>query len=475
MKKGEILTVEVERFADQGKALARVEGRVVFFTGAAPGDLAEIMVTKVKKSFAEARLKRIVQPSDLRVAPRCPYFGVCGGCKWQHVRYEAQTEAKRESVEDALVHHGGFSAAQARPTMGMETPWYYRNKMEFSFSNQRWLTDEDLKSELEFDRSFGFGLHVPGRFDKILDIETCFLQSKQSEAIVNATRRFARANDWAPWDTRNHVGFLRHLVIRQSHHMPDLMLNLVTNGYDETRMQAYAAMIQSEFPDVTTLVNTINTGLAQTAYGEEIITILGSGKIYDKIGDLTFEVAPNAFFQTNTAQAERLYEVTRAFGELKPDDLLYDLYCGAGTISLFCAPYVRHVVGVELVPEAIENARTNAELNGLSNTTFLSGDLMRLFTPEFVQKHGRPDVLIVDPPRAGMHPKVVEQIAQLRPERFVYVSCNPMTQARDLKLLADIYDIEAVQPVDMFPHTHHIESVVKLRLRTAIPNPTPSV
>ncbi|MBL7978432.1 MAG: 23S rRNA (uracil(1939)-C(5))-methyltransferase RlmD [Bacteroidetes Order II. Incertae sedis bacterium] len=466
MKKNEEWSLTVERFADQGKVLAKVNGYVVFFKGAAPGDIVRVRTTKVKKNYAEAILLEVISPSPLRVSPICAYFGTCGGCKWQHVAYEHQLTAKRESVADALTYTGGFQDVVVQPTIGMENPLFYRNKMEFSFSTQRWFTDAEIAKGQAIDRNFALGLHAPGRFDKVLDLEMCYLQSELSARIVNGIRQFAIQEQWLAWDTRKQNGFMRHVVIRQAWHTQDLMVNLVTYGYLPERMHLLATFLQDQFPEITTFVNTCNTGLAQTAYGESQHTIYGSGKIYDKIGDLTFEIAPTAFFQTNTSQAEKLYAVTRAFGALQPTDLMYDLYCGAGTISLFCAPHVQHVVGVELVEEAVANARGNAQLNNIHNTTFVSGDMMRLFTPEFVRKHGKPDVLVVDPPRAGMHPKVVAQIAQLQPERWVYVSCNPMSQARELKELADLYAIEAVQPVDMFPHTHHTESVIKLRLRS---------
>lgn len=463
MKRGTEVELTIEKFADRGKSLARVDGYVVFVPEAVPGDRVRARVVKRKKSYAEARLLDVVEPSPLRVEPRCFYFGTCGGCKWQHVDYEAQLDAKRQSVQEAFVHQGGFEEVTARPTIGSENIYFYRNKMEFSFSTNRWLTREEIDSGRDFDTDFALGLHVPGGFDKVLDLKTCYLQSDLSVRIVNAVRAFVKEHDWAPWNIRQHVGFVRHLVIRTGEQTGEVMVNLVTNGYDAERMAVLAAHLQADFPEVTTLVNTINTGVAQTAFGEEILTIYGPGVIHDTIGRYRFEIAPNAFFQTNTKQAERLYEVARDFAALRPDDLLYDLYCGAGTISLFVSEHVRQVVGVELVEEAVANARANAAANDVANCTFLSGDLMKLFTPDFVRRHGRPDVLIADPPRGGMHPKVVEQIARLRPERFVYVSCNPQTQVRDLALLREVYTIEAVQPVDLFPHTHHIENVVALR------------
>ena len=462
-KRGATLDLDIEKFADRGKSLARPGGYVVFVAGAVPGDRVRAKLFKRKRGFGEARLLEVLEPSSLRTDPRCEYFDACGGCKWQHVQYEVQRDAKRQSVADALRHTGGFADIEVRPTIAADEIYYYRNKMEFSFAAHRWLTDWEIASGTEFDRDFAIGLHVPGRYDKVLDLKTCYLQSEWSARLVNATRDFAKARDWTPWDVHKQTGFLRHLVLRTPANTDERMVNLVTNGRDDERMAEYAAFLRAEFPETTTFVNTINTGVAQTAFGEEIVTVFGSGIVHDRIGGYTFEIAPNAFFQTNTRQAEKLYAVAAEFADFKPDDLVYDLYCGAGTISLYVSEHVRHVVGVELVEEAIANAHANAKMNDVENCTFVAGDMLKLFTPNFVETHGRPDVLIVDPPRAGMHPKVVEQIAQLRPERFVYVSCNPQTQARDLALLKDHYRIEAVQPVDLFPHTHHVETVAKLR------------
>ncbi len=483
LKRGREIDLTLEAFADRGKSLARLTspeaeadgrgGYVVFVAGAVPGDRVRARVIKRKKRFAEARLLEVLEPSPLRTEPRCEYFEACGGCKWQHVQYPAQVEMKGEAAVGALRHAGlDLSDADVRPTLGAdhaEGPggvYFYRNKMEFSFSAMRWLTDWEVASGESFDTDFALGLHVPGRFDKVLDLKACYLQSEWSAALVNGVRAFATENGWTPWHPREHTGYLRILAIRQPAHTSDRMVNLVTSHYDEARMAAFAAFLQAEFPEVTTLVNTINTGVAQTAYGEAVHTVFGPGIVRDTIGEYTYEIASNAFFQTNTVQAERLYTVAREFAHLQPDDVVYDLYCGAGTISLFVADAVKKVVGVELVEEAVENARASAVANGVSNCTFVAGDMLELFKPELVEEHGRPDVLILDPPRAGLHPKVVGQIAQLRPERIVYVSCNPVSQARDLHYLLEAanYQIEAVQPVDMFPHTHHVESVVGLRL-----------
>lgn len=464
LKKGSIIDVEIEKFADRGKSLAHVNGRVVFVPGAVPGDRVRARVVRKKKRYAEARIEEVLRESSLRTTARCFYFGTCGGCKWQHVDYQAQLDAKRDSVREALEHHGGFDNVDVRATVGSENQYYYRNKMEFSFSADRWLTPEEIASGSQFDTDFALGLHVPGNFYKVLDLKECHLQSPRSVELLNDVRALVKAHDWKPWDIRKHTGFLRHLVIRIGQRTGEWMVNLVTNGYNAERMKVVAEMLRTRYPEVTTFVNTINTGLAQTSYGEDMHVVFGSGVIHDEIGGFRFEIAPNAFFQTNTSQAERLYAFAKEFAEISPDDLVYDLYCGAGTISIYLAAQARHVVGVELVEEAVENARMNAQANNIDNCTFIAGDMLKLFDDSFIEEHGRPDVLVVDPPRAGMHPKVVQRIGELRPDRFVYVSCNPLTQARDLKDLRDIYRIEAVQPVDLFPHTHHIETVVSLRL-----------
>lgn len=466
IKRGTTLELDIEAFADKGKSMARVSDMEVHVPGAVPGDKvrASIVRTRRKKGLAEARLEEVLEPSDLRTTPRCIYANDCGGCQWQHVKYDAQLESKQRRVEQIFQAHG-FDPALVRPTIGSEQIYYYRNKMEFSFSAQRWLTPDEIASETTFDRDFALGLHVPGHFDRVLDLQVCYLQSELSVQLVNAIRESAKSHAWEPWDIRRSEGYLRHLVIRQGEHTGEVMVNLVTHRFDPERMQLLGAYLQEHFPAVTTFVNTINSRLAQTSFGEATHVIFGPGHIHDRIGPYLFRIGPAAFFQTNTRQAERLYEVTREFAALQSNDLLYDLYCGAGTISLFMAPHVRHVVGIELVEEAIANARTNAELNNIDNCTFYAGDTRDIFSDELVQQHGAPDVLITDPPRAGMHPKVVEQIARMRPPRLVYVSCNPQTQARDIAMLADMYTVEAVQPVDLFPHTHHIESVARLRLR----------
>ncbi len=494
--RGAELVVDVVAFGDRGKSIARLEapasgesggdaggearsGYVVFVPGAVPGDRVRVRIAKRKKGYAEARVLELVTPSPLRVVPRCPYADVCGGCTWQHLAYPAQLEMKREAVERGLAHARtpagsglDLGGVPVRATLGAERDegsggvYYYRNKMEFSFSAQRWLTDAEIATDEHFDRHFALGLHVPGRFDKVLDLKTCFLQSEWSARLVNGVRDLARHEGWEPWHARDHTGWLRHLVVRTSASTEDRMVNLVTWDHNPERLAVLTAFLRVGFPEATTFVNTVNEGLANTSYGDAHV-VFGPGTIRDRIGKHTFEIASNAFFQTNTRQAETLYAVAAEMAAFTPTDLVYDLYCGTGTISLFVADRVARVVGVELVEEAVQNARAAAEANGVANATFVAGDMLHLFTPAFVAEHGRPDVLVVDPPRAGMHPKVVDQIADLRPERIVYVSCNPKTQADDLARLMERtgngYRIEAVQPVDLFPHTTHTECVIGLR------------
>ena len=466
MKKGKEIELTIEKFADKGKSLARVDGYVVFVPQVVPGDRVVARIKRKKKSYAEAVLVEVLDPSPLRVQPRCRYFGTCGGCKWQHVDYEAQLEAKRQSVRDALVHTGGFGDIEVQATQGAKEIFHYRNKMEYSFSASRWLTTEEIATGASFNTDFALGMHVPGRFDRVIDLHACYLPDPISIEIVNGLRELALKEGWTCWSTSTQTGYLRHLVVRTGKRTGEVMVNLVTNGHDEGRFEQITGFVQRSFPQVTTFLNTSHTGVAQVAIGEKEYVGFGPGVIHDEIGGFKFEIAPTAFFQTNTVQAEKLYEYVRHFAEAGEEDLVYDLYCGAGTISIFMAPSVKHVVGIELVPDAVKNAYSNADANGINNCTFLEGDIKNLFDTEFIAAHGRPDVLIVDPPRAGMHEKVVKEIADLRPARFVYVSCNPQTQARDLQLLSDLYSIERVQPVDLFPHTTHIENIIKLKLRS---------
>jgi len=464
VKRGELIDLEIEKFADNGKSLARVDGYVIFVEGAVPGDRVKAYVHRTKSNYAEAKLDTLLRRSDLRTEPRCRYAEACGGCKWQHVVYEGQLDMKRQSVAEAFQQHTDFKNVHVRSTIGSPKRFFYRNKMDFDFSADRWLTREEIDTGKNFDTDFALGLHVPRNFFKVLDLQECHLHSERSVRLINGIRDFVKKQGWAPWDIRNHEGFLRHLVLRTGEKTGDTMVNPVTYEAPDDRVAALADFLQAEFPDVTTYVHTNHTGRSQNPEGEEQV-VFGPGVIYDEIGDYRFEISPSTFFQTNTLQTEQLYEVAREFADLQPSDRLYDLYCGAGTISLFMSEHVAAVIGAELVEDAVENARTNAKMNDVDNCTFVSGDLKNLLTPNFAAEHGAPDVLIVDPPRAGMHKDVVAQIAELAPERFVYVSCNPQTQVRDLERLRDVYRVDAVQPVDMFPHTPHVENVVRLSAR----------
>jgi len=464
VKQGDTVELEIEKFADKGKSLARIDGYVVFVEGAVPGDRIKAYVHNTRSSYAEAKLDTLLTPSEYRTTPRCRYADTCGGCKWQHVTYDAQLDAKRQSVAEAFEHHTEFEPVEVQPTIGSEKTFFYRNKMDFDFSADRWLTRDEIDSGKEFDTDFALGLHVPGNFFKVLDLQECHLHSPLSVRLVNGIRAFVKERGWPAWDIRNHEGFLRHLVVRTGENTGDCMVNLVTYGAPKDRISAFATFLQDEFPEVSTFVHTNHKGKSQNPEGEEQV-VFGPGVIYDSIGNYRFEISPSAFFQTNTLQAERLYEVAREFADLQPTDRLYDLYCGAGTISLFMSASVQEVIGAEIVDAAVDNARTNAEMNDVHNCRFVSGDLKEIFSADFVSNHGPPDVLIVDPPRAGMHKDVVAQISDLAPERFVYVSCNPQTQVRDLERLRDVYTVDAVQPVDMFPHTPHVENVVRLTAR----------
>ncbi|MGA7304350.1 MAG: 23S rRNA (uracil(1939)-C(5))-methyltransferase RlmD [Rhodothermales bacterium] len=464
--KGEEIVLDVEQFADRGQCISRIDGYVVFIPNVVPGDRVRVRIRKSKKNFAEATLLEVLSPSPERTQPECKYFGSCGGCKWQHLVYSSQLESKRQSVESAFRHHGGFEDIVVPPVIGSDEQYGYRNKMEFSFSARRWLTDWEIESGEVIEKGFALGLHVPGQFDRVLDINDCRLIPEELMAFVNGVRTFALERNWNAWHIRNHVGFLRHLVVRVARHTSECMANIVTSSWSDERMAELASYVREHHPIITTLVNTIHTGVSQTSIGQSAHVVFGSGLLHEKLGRFTFEIGPSTFFQTNTVQAERLIGTAIEFADISPTDNVFDLYCGCGSISLFAAEKARHVIGLELVPEAVEAASRNAASNGIENCTFLAGDMLHAFDEEFIATHGKPDVVIVDPPRGGIHPKVVKRLARLGAPRLVYVSCNPLSQATDLQGLSGRYRITGIQPVDLFPHTHHIECVVKLELKT---------
>jgi len=462
VRHGDTLELMTEKVADRGKCIAYHDGQVIFIPQTLAHEKVRVKIRKRRKKFAEAQLLDILKPSPDRIQPRCQYFGICGGCTLQHVRYTQQIEDKHQLVREIMTRKAGLSNLTIRRPLGAPETYEYRNKMEFSFSSYRWLSWEEIESKKVFDTSFALGLHPPNVFGKILDIHQCHLQGNRSSEVINGIRDFVQQQDWLPWNWRNKEGFLRHLVIRQSEYMPDFMVNLITSEYDTNRMTQLEHYLKTSHPYVTTLVNTINSTPAQTAYGERTETIYGPGILKDRIGEITFEIAPGAFFQTNTIQAEQLVQVVQDLADVTSEDHIYDLYCGTGTIALSLAKSAKQVTGVELIEDAIQNAKDNATLNGITNCSFISGDMLRLLKPDFVHEHGTPDIIILDPPRAGMHPKVATQVAKLNARRIVYVSCNIQSQAQDLSILSKSYQAVLAQPVDMFPQTHHIENVVLL-------------
>ncbi|MEQ9279546.1 MAG: 23S rRNA (uracil(1939)-C(5))-methyltransferase RlmD [Balneola sp.] len=466
LKKGEEVTLEIESAAFRGKGVAKVDGLAVFVYGTAPGDVVKARIIKKKKNYREAKLLEVLEPSKDRITPKCQHANVCGGCSWQHVPYAKQLEYKGQQVADHITRLGGLNDTTIHPAMGSESEFYYRNKMEYSFSNRRWLTREEInRDEFVDDSAFAAGMHAPGRFDKILNLNECHLQRKESFEILDFVRNYCIQHDIPPFDAMKHEGFMRHLMIRNSFHTDDFMINLVTYQDDQELIKKLSDELLEKFPIITTIVNNINDTKSPTSIGRIEKVIHGPGYIVDKIGEHTFKIHPNAFFQTNTAQAERLYETARQFADLKDGEIVYDLYCGVGTLSLFMSQKAEKVLGIELVDVAVENARFNAKENNVGNVSFIKGDMKDVFTQEMVDEFGAPDVLITDPPRAGMHPDVVKRLKELKVPKLVYVSCDSSTMARDLKELAEVYDILEVQPVDMFPQTYHVEAVAKLRLK----------
>ena len=465
LKKGAEVTLNIEGAAFKGKGVAKVDGLAVFVPGTMPGDVVRGRIIKRKKSYREAKLLEIIEPSPDRITPKCQHANVCGGCSWQHVPYAKQLEYKTQQVTDHIRRIAGLDTP-VHAAIGSENDFYYRNKMEYSISNKRWLTEAEIKSDDFVDDSgFAAGLHAPGRFDKILNLNECHLQREESFEILQFVKKYCLEHDLEPFKVFERDGFLRHVMIKTAHHTADFMVNLVTFRDEPETMKKLTEALLTEFPMITTIVNNVNDTQSPTAIGRYEKVLHGPGYIVDKIGDFEFKIHPNAFFQTNTAQAERLYEVARNFADLQDGEIVYDLYCGVGTLSLFMSQKAAKVVGIELVEVAVENARFNAQENSVDNVHFIMGDMKDVFTKEVVDEFGAPDVLITDPPRAGMHPDVVQRLCELKVPKMVYVSCDSSTMARDLKILSEVYDVLEIQPVDMFPQTYHVEAVAKLRLK----------
>ena len=456
--------VTITACAAEGKSLARVDDKVVFVPFVVPGDVVDLQVKKKKHSYMEAVAVRFHEQSPLRTQPVCRHYGVCGGCKWQCLKYEEQLKAKQQQVYDNLVRIGKVEIPEMRPILGSKHVYGYRNKLEFGFSNKRWLTEEEVKADVKYDVMDAVGFHITGAFDKILDIEECHLMDNINNEIRNDIRSYALEHGLEFYDLRQNKGLLRSLMIRTSNTGELMFLVQFRIETAEEQLQADALMqhLADTFPQITSLLYVDNHKANDTFGDQEIHVVKGKDYIYETMEDLKFKVGPKSFYQTNTEQAYELYKVARSFAGLTGQELVYDLYTGTGTIANFVAHQARKVIGIEYVPVAIEDAKVNSEINGLTNTLFYAGDMKDILNKEFIEEHGRPDVIITDPPRAGMHQDVIDTILFAEPKRIVYVSCNPATQARDLQLLDTAYRVVAVQPVDMFPHTQHVENVVLL-------------
>lgn len=477
MKKGELIELNIEDYAFEGRGIAKISKEeitpgslsqqskyIIFVDNAYPGDKVKAQLKKIKKSFAESVVEEIISPSDFRIKARCKYFGVCGGCKQQDLEYKKQLDYKQKQVEEIFRKMGGFGNFITESIIPSEKIFYYRNKMEFSFSGKKWLTKEEIKSGEAIDRNFALGLHVPNVYDKVLDIDECFLQSEQSNKILNFTREFFKGKSIPVYNTKTHQGYLRNLIIRESEHADDLMINLVTFYEDEKLFREYSDKLLKEFPNISTIVNNINLRKAAVATGDFEKTFYGNGLIYDSIGKYKFRISANSFFQTNTLQAETLYETALEFAELKGSEIVYDLYSGAGTIAIYVSAYSKDVYAFESVESAVKDAAENLKLNRIDNVKLFISDLYKSFLPHVEDNNlPSPDVVIADPPRSGMHKNTIEDVINLSPRKIVYVSCNPGTQVRDIKLFVESgYKLIKIKPVDMFPHTYHIENVALL-------------
>lgn len=455
--------IRIEEMVAEGNCLARHENRVIFVKGVAPGDVVDIRITKQKKNFWEGTPIRFISYSDLRVEPFCEHFGVCGGCKWQHLSYDTQLLYKQKQVKDNLERIGKVALPPIDPIKGSDKTTYYRNKLEYTFSNNAWLTSEEIQSDNEFDRN-ALGFHIPMRFDKILDIKHCYLQADPSNGIRLSVKKYAKEHGLEFNNLYKIDGFLRNLIIRTAN-TGDIMVILQVYRNDQEKITGLLDFLHNAFPQITSLQYVVNNKGNETFHDLDVICHHGNPYIHEEMEGLRFRIGPKSFYQTNSEQAYELYCLTREMAGLTGTELVYDLYTGAGTIANFVARHCREVIGVEYIPSAIEDAKLNSKINQIENTKFFAGDMKDVLTPGFVAEHGSPEVIITDPPRAGMHPDVVARILEIHPRRIVYVSCNPATQARDLELLAGKYDVTRVQAVDMFPQTHHVENIVLLQAK----------
>lgn len=465
-----IPNLSIVDIAEEGKGVGKSDELVVFVEKAVPGDVVDVRIVKKKKNFAEAVIETLHQASHLRTEPFCQHFGTCGGCKWQHMGYGAQLQFKQKNVEAALQRLAKVDTSGIEPILGSAENKYYRNKLEYTFSNKRWLNKQDMSDgaepgepnpDLEMN---ALGFHVPLRFDKILDVQHCYLQAEPSNSIRNSVRSYALENGLSFYDLRNHEGSLRNLIIRTSS-TGEVMVVVVFAYVGQDEIDGLMAFLKLNFTGITSLLYIVNQKKNDTIFDQDVVTYSGRDHIFEEMDGLKFKIGPKSFYQTNSDQAEELYKITKEFAGFSGSELVYDLYTGAGTIANFVARSVKQVVGIEYVPTAIEDAKFNSNLNGIDNTIFYAGDMKDILTRDFISAHGKPDVVITDPPRAGMHTDVVERLLEMEAEKIVYVSCNAATQARDLALLKEKYDVTRIRPVDMFPHTQHVENVVLLKFR----------
>jgi 23S rRNA (uracil1939-C5)-methyltransferase len=459
-----IENIEIVDIANEGKAIAKQDDLVIFVPYTVPGDIVDIQITRKKKNYMEGKVVKTHTYSPNRETPICSHFGLCGGCKWQILPYKAQIAYKEKQVLNNLTRIGKIDLPEIMPIIPSPKTTFYRNKLEFTFSNRRWLTEDQLKSETIFENRNALGFHIPGMFDKVLDIEKCYLQDDISNRIRNTIKEYAAQHELEYFDLRNQEGFLRNIIIRTLS-TGEVMLIVVFFKEDKQKRVKFLTYLSETFPEITSLIYVINEKCNDTITDQETIVFKGRDHIFEEMEGLKFKISPKSFYQTNSEQAYKLYQITRQFAGLTGNELVYDLYTGTGTIACFVAAQSRKVIGIEYVPEAIEDAKINAINNNIDNTLFFAGDMKNILNKEFIDTHGKPDVIITDPPREGMHPDVIDTILFAEPQRIVYVSCNPATQARDLTLLDPVYQVKAVQPVDMFPHTHHVENVVLLEKR----------
>lgn len=456
--------VKIEAVAAEGKSLAHVDGTVVFVEFAVPGDIVNVKVTKKKKNYMEGFILEIVKPSDDRLQPFCEHFGICGGCRWQPLPYDMQLKAKQQQVWDQLVRIGHLEIPDISPILPSDKTKYYRNKLEFTFSNKRWIYNNEDPDSLTDEERLGLGFHVGKFFDKVLDIKHCSLQPEPSNEIRLFIREYAVTHNLEFYNIRENTGFLRNIIVRNNQ-VGDVMLTVCFAYDDQDKIVPMLDAIAAEFPQIKSLHYVINEKLNDSISDLNCILYKGEDAIWETMGKLKFKIGPKSFYQTNSEQAYKLYSVAKEFAALTGNEVVYDLYTGTGTIAQFISDKASKVIGIEYVKEAIEDARINAEANGITNCTFFDGDMKDILTADFIKEHGKPEVMIIDPPRAGMHPDVVKVIMEAAPERIVYVSCNPASQARDLAMMSPMYEITAVQPVDMFPHTMHVENVCALKLK----------